>query len=380
MVAPPQTADSLYYGFMGFHVLVRGSMTVAPNRFAGWKRGKVSPKKFSDWAQHAYASPDETPSVATLLERYARWLEPSDHEYLRLTVEKSKVTIEGQLQETSFNDMAGLVGALWRSAARFGGEGELVFSGVGIDLEDRIVLDGRRSRFVTKHRVSKINAKTTPEDAQEAVWLHVMNDQMTAARRSVSEYLAAKRPIVPAIAYEFLSAFEGAVDKAGPIVDAITNAIDEEIAGGVSRTWRDVDFHEGDALRAFKSDYLDKLLWTLNEMGREKQCRTLFESWRDSGGEVSLSNYSRYFFALVKSKTKGPVAPALDAFEALWAKIRKKARASGDAGAIFVNPACAAAMIDDRARAKRFIQLALDHGYPAAKLAADPDLASLRSD
>jgi hypothetical protein len=65
---------------MGFHVLVRGSMTVAPDRFAGWKRGKVNPKKFADWAEHGYASSEETPPVGALLTRYQHWLEPSDHE------------------------------------------------------------------------------------------------------------------------------------------------------------------------------------------------------------------------------------------------------------------------------------------------------------
>ena len=33
-----------------------------------------------------YADADETPSVATLLDRYQSWLDPADHEYLRLVV------------------------------------------------------------------------------------------------------------------------------------------------------------------------------------------------------------------------------------------------------------------------------------------------------
>ncbi len=53
--------------------------------------------------------------------------------------------------------------------------------------------------------------------------------------------------------------------KAGPVVDAIAGAIDDEIAKDASRTWRDVEFHEGDQLRAFKSDFLNKLMWTLND-------------------------------------------------------------------------------------------------------------------
>ena len=58
-----------------------------------------------------------------------------------------KVSIEGLLQEQSFNDVAGLVGNLWRSAARVGGAGELSFSGAGVDLEDKVIIDGRSSRF-----------------------------------------------------------------------------------------------------------------------------------------------------------------------------------------------------------------------------------------
>ena len=355
-------------------------MKLDADRFSGWRRGKVNPKKFADWAEHAYADCDETPSVATLLDRYASWLDPADHEYLRLAVKGATVTIEGTLQESSFNEMAGLVGGLWRSAARFGGNGELVFTGVGIDLEDRVLINGVSSRFVTKHKKSKINEKTTPEEAQETVWLHVSNDSMTAARRVVGEYLAAKGPIVPAIAFEFLSAFDDAVAKAGPVVDAITAAIERELEVDDVRTWRDVKIKEGDPLEAFKSDFFGKLLWTLNEMGREKQCRELFERWRDGGGAVTLSNYGRYFYALSKLRASAQAGPALDAFEKLWAEIEPNARASGEAGAIFVNAACAAAMIDDRERMLKLLRLAVKHKYSRAKIADDDDFAAFRKD
>ena len=293
---------------------------------------------------------------------------------------RREVAVEGVLQEGSFNDVAGLVAALWRSAARFGGEGELVFRGEGIDLEDRVILNGRSSRFVTKHKKPKINAKTTPEEAQETVWLHVMNDQMTAARRVVGEYLAAGCPIVPKVAFEFLSAFEGSVEKAGPVVDAIAGAIEAEIAKGEARTWRDAPMDEGNALRAFKNAYLDKLLWTMNEMGREAACRTLFERWREGAGPVTLSNYARYFYALIKLRERAPVASALESFDALWAQIRPTALASGAAGAIFVNAAGAAAIIEDRARVLELVKLAIEHGYPVAKIARDPDLARYKAD
>ena len=365
---------------MGFHVLVRGTMEIATDRFSGWKRGKVNPKKFTDWADYGYADADETPSVDKLLKRYEKWLDPEDHEYLRIAIDGSKVTIEGVLQEPSFNDMRGLVGALWRSAARFGGTGELTFSGVGIDLEDRVVINGTSSRFVTKHKIAKINAKTTPEDARETVWLKVMNDQMTAARRIVGEYLDAKCPIVPLLAFEFLSAFDGASAKAGPVVDAIVGAIERELEEDESRVWRSAPMNEVGALSAFRNDFFDKLLWTLIEMGRVKQCRELFESWRDGGGVLSLSNYARYFHALLALKDKAPVAGALDDFDALWAKIEPKAQASGQAGAIFANAAGAAAMIGERDRMLALVRLAIKFKYPGAKMAADSDFAAYRED
>ena len=141
---------------------------------------------------------------------------------------------------------------------------------MGIDLEDRIVINGTSSRFVTKHKLSKITAKTTPEHAQEIVWLKVMNDQTTAARRIVHEYVAAKGPIVPLLAYEVPSAFDGASAKAGPVVDAIVGAIEHELEQKTSRVWRSAPMTEAGALNAFKNDFFDKLLWTLIEMGRVK--------------------------------------------------------------------------------------------------------------
>ena len=137
---------------------------------------------------------------------------------------------------------------------------------------------------------------------------------------------------------------------------------------------------EGGALEAFKNDFLGKLLWMLNEMGGETQCRQLFERWRDGGGTVTLSNYGRYFYALLKLRANSPAAPALAAFDKLWAKINPRAQASGEAGAIFVNAACVAAMIGDRERMLELLRVAHEHKYPRAKIAADEDFAAFRDD
>ncbi|MEO6572479.1 MAG: hypothetical protein ABIP89_01480, partial [Polyangiaceae bacterium] len=67
---------------------------------------------------------------------------------------------------------------------------------------------------------------------------------------------------------------------AGPIVDAICGAIEHELAKNDTRVGRDAPVEEGNALQAFRNDFFDRRLWTLNEMGREGRARDLFEHWR----------------------------------------------------------------------------------------------------
>ncbi len=350
---------------MKFQVKVAGKLNVA--ELSGWKRGKVNPAKFADWAGTRYAESDETPTVGKLLARYEKWGDVAEHDYVRLSLEGNALTIEGLLQDDSFNDMAGLVATLWRSASRFGGEGELVFTGEGVDLDDRIVVQKARSRFVPKHK-AKVVKTTTPEEAQDKVWVHVMNESYKAARKAVGEYMAAGLPIVPIVGRTFLAAFEGAKPaEAAPIFDAVIAAIDHEIAHDDTREWR--DFPLG------YDDLVCTLVRLLSDLGQPERACRVFERWRGGGGSVYVNQYKHYLFALKAAHDVGAAKSALDAFDAIWKKARTKPRFN-DTASFFVNAASVAAMIGDLARAKGYVKTARAEGATADQL-ADPDLRSL---
>lgn len=350
---------------MKFQVKVTGKLDVA--EVSRWKRGKVDPGKFADWAGTCYAEAEETPTVGKLLTRYEKWGDAEEHDYLRLSLAKNALTIEGLLQDTSYHEMAGLIATLWRSASRFGGEGEIVFTGEGVDLEDRILVQEGRSRFVPKHK-TKVVKTTTPEAAQDKVWVHVMNESYKAARKAVSEYMAAGLPIVPVVGRTFVAAFEGAKPaEAAPIFDAVIAAIDREIAEDHTRAWRDFPLRY--------DDLICTLVRLLSDLGQPERACRVFERWRAGGGSVYVNQYKHYLFALNAAHDVGAAKGALDAFDAIWEEYRTKPRFI-DTASFFLNAASVAAMIGDRARAKRYAEAARAEGATADQL-ADPDLQSL---
>ena len=114
-------------GFMGWDAVVFGELKVPAAKAEAWLMAEVAPAEFKGWPD--FFDSDFKPRAPEVLleELKASALEP--HEYLELTLSEGVLTVRGVMAKDPLLEVRMPLAVLWRSAAKYGGKGELVFFG-----------------------------------------------------------------------------------------------------------------------------------------------------------------------------------------------------------------------------------------------------------
>jgi hypothetical protein len=112
---------------MGWDAVVFGELKVPAAKAEAWLMGEVAPADFKGWPD--FFDFDFTPRAPEVLleELKASALQP--HEFLELSLDGGVLTVRGMMAKDPLLDARMPLAVLWRSAAKHGGKGELVFFG-----------------------------------------------------------------------------------------------------------------------------------------------------------------------------------------------------------------------------------------------------------
>lgn len=147
---------------MGWDAVVFGELKVPAAKAEAWLTTEAAPKDFKGWPDFFdFDFSPRTPEVL-LEELKASALEP--HEFLDLSLEGSVLTVRGMMAKDPLLDTRMPLAVLWRSAAKHGGKGELVFFGYQtIQFGYRVTVAAGKSsvKLLTKAEQARIEKTKT---------------------------------------------------------------------------------------------------------------------------------------------------------------------------------------------------------------------------
>jgi hypothetical protein len=136
-------------------LFLAGELTFAPGQIDEWKQQFIDPRRFEDWADEPFfvARPFEPRLVAEMLALVAA---PLGTSFVDAAIDRGRVTMRGQLGGELARAWGAPLAALFRVAAPFGAEGELLLVAPDLDIRLRILMKEGRSTWA---RISTEQAK-----------------------------------------------------------------------------------------------------------------------------------------------------------------------------------------------------------------------------
>ena len=392
---------------MSYDIVFVASCTLDPKRLAAWKKTKIDPGQWTDWQGSFGNQPEETPTAAVLLGRWKAWGPEDEPEFLSCKVSKGKLTLQGFLAETSYHEVAPLLGAFFRSCAGFGGAGDLYALG-----------DAFRYRLSVRDGASRFNAFAgdLPADVQKTA----SGVEREAARRIGEEPAEAAAPgprpkkasldtdppESPSVLGEQLDNLVGA-GKYQP-VEAYAKryfaAGLPRLKPGGAQTLLECWFRQQKGAGAGpllakvlsmteaametkdpKHEWLTNysmqvsLMWVLGFAGQADRGIEWFERMRGLGCFVSPNALDAYVYLLYTSKTAA-LEVRVRAMNDLASKLGKEPYFARQMTWAWHNLAALAAVVGDAERVAGFVEQAKAAGYDLGELRKETLLGPFRAD
>lgn len=390
---------------MSYDVVFVGELTLDAAAIATWKKAPVVASQHNDWLGSFANAVEERTTVAKLLARWKKWGEEDEPEFLTCTLTKTKLVLRGLLAETTYHEVAPLLGAFWRSAESAGGKGELFATSDGFcyritvgagrssikaleklprdaaKATDAVVREAQKrigedpaSSPAPKYKTATIDSTPPPSPDEIGGALSDLNEQRQfakvqayAARYFEAGGLAFIRPYGAQLLLDSWFRQQKAVGVM-PLLDVV-----------VARTTRAIEADKVDDPWLLQYGLINLALWVFGFAGQADRGIAWFGRYRAAGCFVSPTMLDGYVYLLYTSITASN-AEREKAMADLLAALAKNPSVAGQMTWVWHNLAALAGVMGDADRVAEFVTAAKAARYDLNELRNEPLIAKFRAD